>query len=113
MKKVFKVFGEDGHRQRESFRPSMDIGWLKVLASDVTGTNDYVILEIEKDTEEEIYERLFGQLSDGVFENSRYGKILLEDGRTFNFGSDVGTDDYSVEETENSVIVWNLKRTTS
>ena len=81
--KAYKVYGADGHRQRESFNPSYrydfssegKIRILVVLNADVTGTNDYSIVIITRDTEEEVDREFFGQLSDGIFENSRTGII--------------------------------------
>lgn len=43
--------------------------------SDKTGTNDYVILKITRNTADDCEYELFGQISDGIFENSRVGII--------------------------------------
>ena len=79
--KVFRVYGIDGHRQRESFSPSMTITtWsgevVKVNNSDVTGNNEYSEVWITADNELSIEHCLNGQLSDGVFENCRIGKVV-------------------------------------
>ena len=80
----WKIHGREGHRQRESFRPSCDYDFssaeegvrkISVSASDRTGTNDFVIVTITRQTWEECEKELDGQLSDGIFENSRIGRI--------------------------------------
>ena len=81
--KVWRVYGADGHRQRESFCKSYsydfsngdNIRKIYVLNSDITGTNDYSIIRIIRNTEKECYKELWGQISDGIFENSRVGKV--------------------------------------
>ena len=81
--RTWKIYGADGHRQRESFGKSYKYDFsengktriIEVLNSDQTGTNDYSIIRITRDTAEECQEELDGQLSDGIFENSRYGKV--------------------------------------
>lgn len=82
--RTWKVFGADGHRQRISFGSS--IHWdfsnetdgvriIDVDCEDRTGTNEYVIVRITRNTAEECEQEFSGQLSDGLFENSRFGKI--------------------------------------
>lgn len=79
----WEVYGADGHRQRESFHDSYEndfstpgnVRRIKVENSDITGTNDYSIIRITRNTAEECERELEGQLSDGVFENSRIGWI--------------------------------------
>lgn len=81
--KVFKVYGLDGHRQRESFYPSYAYNWGKenstnivaCLNSDFSSTNDYSILVIERNTLQEVYEALDAHLYSGILENSKKGKI--------------------------------------
>lgn len=81
--RAWKVYGKDGHRQRESFNPSYkddfstsdDVRILEVENSDKTGTNEYSLVRITRNTAEECEEEFDGQLSDGIFENSRVGKI--------------------------------------
>ena len=80
--RVWKIYGKDGHRQRESFGESYRLDFtednnvriLEVLNSDVTGTNEYSIVIITRNTAEECESTLFGQLDDGIFENSNTGK---------------------------------------
>ena len=82
--RVFKVYGaRGGHRQRESFFPSYkwdftkgdNIRVLEVLNSDTTGTNEYSIVRITRNTAEECERELWGQITDGIFENSRTGRV--------------------------------------
>ena len=81
--KTWKVYGAYGHRQRESFNPSYkhdfsegnNIRIIEVLNSDKTGTNDYSIIKITKNTENECYNECWGQLCDGIFENCRVGEV--------------------------------------
>ncbi len=82
--KVYKIYGAEGHRQRESFNESTcynfsegkDARIIEVLNSDKTGTNDYSVVKITRNTPEECEEELHGQLTDGIFENCRIGKIV-------------------------------------
>lgn len=82
---AWKVYGREGHRQKLSFEPSMfyDFGdkdsvrAINVLSEDITHTNDYVVVMITRNTREECEDELEGQLSDGLFENCRYGKVEL------------------------------------
>lgn len=80
--KVYHVYGENGHRQRESFSRSYELGQtaegalIEVHNSDMTGTNEYTEIEITAATEKKCDEILYEQLSDGIFENCRTGKII-------------------------------------
>lgn len=79
--KRFRVYGYDGHRQKVSFSPSVRYDWSKdgkirivdVANSDRTGTHNYTELVI---TAENPYEELEAQLFDGLFEDSRVGKVV-------------------------------------
>ena len=80
MTRTWKVYGAEGHRQRESFRNSyifVDAGAriYNVQNSDLTGTNDYTLIEIDAENSEACYDALLGQISDGIFGNSRVGRI--------------------------------------
>lgn len=74
----------DGHRQRESFNKSCkydfsegsDVRIIEVDNFDKTGTNEYSIIRITRNSPGECEEELRGQLSDGVFENSKVGKVV-------------------------------------
>ena len=80
----WKIYGAEGHRQRESFNKShaydfsndeVGVRIIAVLNSDMTGTNEYSILKITRNTTEECERELDGQLSDGIFESSQVGRI--------------------------------------
>ena len=81
--KSYKVYGFLGHRQRESFNKSYKLDFseddnvriIEVENSDKTGTNDYTIVRITRNTAEECEAELNGQISDGIFENSNVGDI--------------------------------------
>lgn len=49
--------------------------YFEVDCYDKTGTHEYVIVRITRNTARECEEELEGQLSDGLFENSRTGMI--------------------------------------
>lgn len=76
----FRVYGLDGHRQRASFGKSERLyPWdhlseITCLCSDRTGTTEYVELIITG-PEWYISRELLGQISDGIFENCRVGKV--------------------------------------
>lgn len=83
--KSWKVYGKLGHRQREFFNPSVDYDWssekdgirkVSLLNSDKTGTNEYTIIRITRNTVEECEAELEGQLSDGIFENCAIGAVI-------------------------------------
>lgn len=82
--RAWKVYGAEGHRQRESFGKSCkydfsENGIIRIIEvdnSDKTGTNEYSIIRITRNSSEECEEELNGQLSDGIFENSRVGKVV-------------------------------------
>ena len=88
--RAWKVYGADGHRQRESFFASYawdcsEGDYVKFVAvdnSDKTGTNDYSIIRITRNTAKECEATLSGQLSYGAFENSRYGEVVEIDPNT-------------------------------
>lgn len=81
--RVYKVYSVEGHRQRESFNKSYKYDFsengatriIEVENSDKTGTNEYSIVRITRDTAQECYNELCGQITDGIFENSRTGRI--------------------------------------
>ncbi len=87
--RTWKVYGAYGHRQRESFGKSRFFDWsegdnvriLEIDNEDKTGTNEYSVVRITRNTAEECERTLNGQLSDGIFENSRVGRVeeIMED----------------------------------
>lgn len=91
MKKTFRIYGSEGHRLKESFCPSYAFTTRRgtaiidiiVANSDITGTNDYSVIFIamadfgsESEIEQRILCELRGQIEDGVFENSKVGKVV-------------------------------------
>ena len=81
--RTWRIYGAEGHRQRESFNKSYkydfsqgdEVRIIEVRNSDITGTNEYTEVSITRNTADECLEELNGQLSDGIFENSRTGII--------------------------------------
>lgn len=82
--KAFKVYGQKirnvQHRCKESFEPSYKYDFssdydgtriIEVICADLTHTNDYVIVRITRDNEEDCYDEIDGQWKDGIFENQR------------------------------------------
>lgn len=82
--RIWKVYGADGHRQKESFNDSYVYDFsengitriIKVDNSNKTGTNEYSLVTITRNTAKECEEELTGQLYDGIFENCRTGIII-------------------------------------
>lgn len=83
--RTWKVYGTEGHRQRESFFPSYQYDFsnaqdgiriIEVDNFDKTGTHDYSVVRITRDTAKLCAAELNEQISDGIFENSRVGQIL-------------------------------------
>lgn len=87
---MFRVMGADGHRQRVSFRSSFvffqrvisedgftSMYLIECRCSDITHSNDYVDLIITACSEAACVSNLRSQLSDGIFENSRFGEVYL------------------------------------
>lgn len=82
--KHFRIFGKDGRHQALSFEPSEKYDWsidnntriVEIQAADILATNDYVNIIITCDSKEACLNELIGQLSDGMFENIPYGKVL-------------------------------------
>lgn len=82
--RAWRVYGREGHRQRESFSESYTYDFsdeqdgtriISVLNADKTGSNDFTIIQITRNTREECAQELDGQISDGIFENSWVGKV--------------------------------------
>lgn len=84
---LYVVFGADGHRQRESFNNSWKFeterAAVEIFNSDRTGSNLYTLMQITAETFEACRREMEGQITDGVFENSRTGEIIeITDGDT-------------------------------
>lgn len=78
--RTYRIYGVNGRRQRESFKKSYSFDsrnacHVEVENSDKTGTNDYTVLRITGEDQTYIDYELMGQLEDGIFENSRCGRI--------------------------------------
>lgn len=79
--RTWRVYGAEGHRQRESFCDSIEFDtWsgehIEILNSDKTGTNEYSIVRITSNgSERSCEEALNAQISDGIFENCNVGRI--------------------------------------
>ena len=81
--RTWKIYGAYGHRQAESFNKSTCYDWsdgdsiriVSTLNADATGTNDYSIVRITRNTAEECQRELDGQISDGIFENYNVGEV--------------------------------------
>ena len=83
--RTWKVYGRAGHRQAVSFQKSrmwdfsnqtIGVRIIDILNSDITGTNDYTIIRISRNTAAECKDELRGQISDGLFENVGTGKVI-------------------------------------
>lgn len=89
---LFVVFGADGHRQRESFNKSWSFeterAAVEIFNSDRTGSNLYTLMQITAEDFEACRREMEGQITDGVFENSRTGEIIeITDGDTLKSAS--------------------------
>ena len=82
--RTWRVYGVNGHRQAESFNASTCYDWsdggsVRIVSTqnaDVTGTNEYSIVRITRNTAEECQRELDGQISDGIFENYNVGEVV-------------------------------------
>lgn len=78
---TFRVYGNYGHRQKHSFSPSYtwdfsrgnDVRIIEVRNADLTGTHNYSEVVITRNSKEECFDEISGQISDGIFENCRCG----------------------------------------
>lgn len=81
--RAWRVYGNPGHRQRQAFGESERFDFseggspriVEIFREDVTGTTEYCVIRITRETAEQCEEELWGQISDGFFENSRVGKV--------------------------------------
>ena len=76
----YRVYGEEGHRQAVSFGQSSYCATrsfaMVALCSDVTGTNEYVDVDVYAPDIFACDETIEGQVWDGLFENSRVGRYV-------------------------------------
>lgn len=81
--RTWKVYGAEDHSKRQSFGESVCLDWstpgnLRIFEADCadkTGTDEYVLVRITRNTYDQCQDELDGQLSDGFFENARYEDI--------------------------------------
>ena len=86
--RTWRIWGADGRPQAWSFQPSSTYDWsegpwsdgsgvriVEIVNADKTGTHEYSELRITRPTAELCVKELYGQLSDGFWENCRYGKV--------------------------------------
>ena len=81
--RVWRVYGLFGQEQKVSFRHSFCLDFSKTNhpriiecdCYDKTGTHDYVVIRITRETPEQCFREFWGQLNDGIFENVHTGKI--------------------------------------
>ena len=71
--RTWKVYGAEGHRQRESFSKSTKYDFSENGETRIVEVINSDQIRITRDTAEKCEEEFDGQLSDGVFENSRVG----------------------------------------
>lgn len=82
---TFRVFGKEGHRQRASFGKSFEFSTfgssthIECVCEDRTFTNRYVDVIITADSFTRCAVELNTQLSDGIFESCKVGKIIIQD----------------------------------
>jgi len=82
----WKVYGLKNQDQKESYNESEYYDFsddsdgtriLEVENYDKTGTHEYVIVRITRDSECQCYGELDGQITDGIFENYDVGEVEL------------------------------------
>lgn len=98
----FKVYGEEGHRFKGSFDESVvmdfskgnDVRIIEIENSDKTGTNDYSIVRITRNSARECVDEFFTQMSDGFYEGSKIGKyeLITDNIKLINFYDSVEND---------------------
>lgn len=82
---TFRVFGKEGHRQRASFGKSFEFNTsdgsvhIECLCEDRTFTNRFAEVIITADSFRRCAIELNAQLSDGIFESCKVGKIIIKD----------------------------------
>lgn len=85
--RAWRAYGVQGHRQKEAFNASYRWDFseggeggrtriIEVCNADITGTHDYSLVAITRDSAQECADELDGQITDGIFENSRVGDIV-------------------------------------
>lgn len=78
MTRTYKITGKNigtGESVRYDWSEGIDARIVEVKRADQTESNDYVIVNITRNTAEECEAELNGQLSDGLFENEKVEKV--------------------------------------
>lgn len=85
MRAFYRIYGKEGHRFRGSWQASTKINLdngmtIETWCFDRTGSHDYADMEISCESNHdfiapELYQELFSQLDDGLFEGCRYGGV--------------------------------------
>ncbi len=60
---------------KDDFSKDENVRKIECFCSDKTGTNDFVIVKITRNTAEECLDELNGQITDGIFENCQTGEV--------------------------------------
>lgn len=83
---TYRVYGADGHKQKESFRKSYTYNFsneasgtriIEVRNYGKTKTHDYTEVTITRNTRRECADEISGQVSDGIFEDVNVGKVEI------------------------------------
>lgn len=83
--RIWKVYGFwDISPQEEAYSKSFKYDWsddgkiriLEVLNSDKTGTTDYAVVKVTRNTADECEKEICGQVWDGIFENFKTGSAI-------------------------------------
>lgn len=79
----WKVYGRGERGLKESYNESYvydftrgdDVRIIEVDNFDKTGTHEYSVVRITRNTKELCKKEMCGQISDGIFENQKTGKV--------------------------------------
>ena len=83
---TYRVYGADGHEQKESFRKSYTYNFsneadgtriIEVRNYGKTKTHDYSEVVITRNTKGECADEISGQITDGIFENVNVGRVEI------------------------------------
>lgn len=82
MRVMYRIWGEEGHRQKASWQKSVkfttyDGYTIETWCFDKSGTHDYIDIEVSRlhCKASDLYEEMQTQLDDGILECCNYGKI--------------------------------------
>ena len=82
--KMYKIYGREGHRISESFHKSRDYDYstpekmsqIRVINGNITRQHNFIYVIVTADSPSECEHNMWGQLSDGIFENMRFEKVV-------------------------------------